>query len=508
MTVRVFLLAMLLMVCSLSLISYKVYHLGIPFVPGTESDVWTLEVELDLQDARHGSEVQLILPVATPGFEILNEAFLSSGFSLAMLNDRQNRRLIWNNNTAETEAELVYKTTVRRDNLSENFPAKDSDTLEEITISSKRIAVVRDYLRQNPRVSADNRIFAKRILELLNQPQDDELAQEIFSWRKTPSGKLFLASQILSIANVPSRVVHGLRLDKPRRKTTLRNWLEVFDGQSWVRFNYDGRRLRWLKSAFAWWHGRADLVSVKRATLEQLHFSVNVDEFYLMSKERARLASHFGKHWALPLLHLSTDMQALFRIMLLVPLGALIICVIRNIIGIQTFGTFMPVLVALAFRDTQLFLGVLLFTIAVSVGLIARYFLSWFRLLMVPRLASMLSVVVLLLLCAAILMSHFDIEQGLSIALFPLVIMTMTIERMSILWEELGPLSAIKRGLGTLLSAVIVYVCIFPASVQYSFFIFPELILLILSLTILIGRYTGYRFSELMRFRELGSSSL
>jgi hypothetical protein len=33
-------------------------------------------------------------------------------------------------------------------------------------------------------------------------------------------------------------------------------------------------------------------------------------------------------------------------------------------------------------------------------------------------------------------------------------------------------------------------------------FVFPELLLAILALTLLLGRYTGYRLTELWRFRE------
>jgi hypothetical protein len=38
---------------------------------------------------------------------------------------------------------------------------------------------------------------------------------------------------------------------------------------------------------------------------------------------------------------------------------------------------------------------------------------------------------------------------------------------------------------------------------QHLFFVFPELILLVLALTILLGRYTGYRLVELKRFKVL-----
>jgi hypothetical protein len=39
--------------------------------------------------------------------------------------------------------------------------------------------------------------------------------------------------------------------------------------------------------------------------------------------------------------------------------------------------------------------------------------------------------------------------------------------------------------------------------VKHLVFVFPEVLLLVLATTLLIGRYTGYRLMELFRFREL-----
>ena len=44
--------------------------------------------------------------------------------------------------------------------------------------------------------------------------------------------------------------------------------------------------------------------------------------------------------------------------------------------------------------------------------------------------------------------------------------------------------------------------------IQHVFFAFPELILVLMALTLLIGRYTGYRLSELLRFRVLAERKL
>ena len=83
--------------------------------------------------------------------------------------------------------------------------------------------------------------------------------------------------------------------------------------------------------------------------------------------EKARSAVVEFSLFALPV-----QAQNVYRILLTIPLGALVVVVLRNIIGLRTFGTFMPILVALAFRETELLWGIILFTIVVCVGLMIR----------------------------------------------------------------------------------------------------------------------------------------
>ena len=58
--------------------------------------------------------------------------------------------------------------------------------------------------------------------------------------------------------------------------------------------------------------------------------------------------------------------QAIYQVLVLIPLGGLLVVVLRNVIGFPTFGTFMPILIALAFRETQLLWGIVLFTFIVG----------------------------------------------------------------------------------------------------------------------------------------------
>jgi hypothetical protein len=175
--------------------------------------------------------------------------------------------------------------------------------------------------------------------------------------------------------------------------------------------------------------------------------------------------------------------------------------VLRNFVGIKTFGTFMPILIALAFRETELLWGILMFTGLVAMALMLRLYLEKLRLLLVPRLSAVLIIVILLMAGISVVSHKLGLERGLSIALFPMVILTMTIERMSLVWEEKGPGEALLEGLGTLLVAVAGYVVMSSELLAYLVFVFPELLLVLLAVILLAGRYQGYRLVELWRFR-------
>jgi hypothetical protein len=203
------------------------------------------------------------------------------------------------------------------------------------------------------------------------------------------------------------------------------------------------------------------------------------------------------------LLQLPVTAQDTYKILLTVPIGAFIILLLRNFIGLKTFGTFMPVLIALAFRETHVAWGLSLFVIIVALGLLVRFYFAQLRLLLVPRLSAILTVVIFLMICISVISQNLGLDKGLSVALFPMVILTMTIERMCIVWDERGPSEALKSGLGSLLAALIAYSAMTNNEIQYLMFAFPELLFVVLSVILWFGQYRGYRLLELMRFKSL-----
>jgi len=98
-------------------------------------------------------------------------------------------------------------------------------------------------------------------------------------------------------------------------------------------------------------------------------------------------------------------------------------------------------------------------------------------------------------------------ETGLSVSLFPMVIISMVIERMSIVWEERGAATSIREGVGSLAIAALAYLIMSADLLSYWVTVFPEINLVVLGLIIALGRYTGFRLTELSRFRQLAKPS-
>ena len=122
---------------------------------------------------------------------------------------------------------------------------------------------------------------------------------------------------------------------------------------------------------------------------------------------------------------------------------------------------------------------------------------------MVPRLAAVVIVIVLTMLSISIVSNLLNLPRGLSVSLFPMVILTMTVERMSVVWDERGGGEALKQGVGSLMVAALCHLIMVNPYGEHLFFIFPEVLLIVLAGVLLLGRYSGYRLLDLPRFKAI-----
>ena len=200
---------------------------------------------------------------------------------------------------------------------------------------------------------------------------------------------------------------------------------------------------------------------------------------------------------------LPIGMQETLAVLLLLPAGAFITALFRNVVGLRTYGTFTPCLLALSFVYADWRAGVAVFALVMVVGLACRSLLNRLKLLMVPRLSAVLTLVVLCLAAAVAVLDYLGLTPSARAVVLPLVILTMVIERFYISSEEDGHRDALKTLAGTLVVAFCCFLLLRGETLARLALSFPEGQLFIMSALILVGRYSGYRLTELWRFREV-----
>jgi len=505
---HLYVLASVLSVLGLALFLYKAFALDFPLAPKTKAQVWNVEARVSFLAQDQPAKVSLFIPTGTRRFAVVDEHFISSGYGLVAGIENGNRQAIWSIRKARGRQSLYYQSVVRR--VRSTVPAPDNQAPEMPSgprFQGPKLAAANALIEEIRAKSADTPSFVAGLLKKLYRDKSDDNVQLLLG--ATPSGSRNVAAavRILQQAGIPARMIQGIRLEEEKqsftRKSDFLAWLEVFDAKQWRSYDPATGMTPVPDDWMRWWTGSQGLVRLEGGIKPASRVSVSpkVEEGISAAVSRGRISKPLLLKFSMFSLPVNT--QAVFRVMFLLPVGAFMLVIFRNVVGIKTFGTFMPVLIALAFRETGLPWGIFLFTLVVSIGLSVRFYLERLKLLVVPRLSAILIVVVLAMAGLSIISHNLGMTRGLSVALFPMVIITMIIERMSILWEERGSTEALISGLGSLLTAALAFLVMNIKLVEHLVFVFPELLLVLLALTLLMGRYSGYRLMDLYRFRVL-----
>ncbi|MCK9489392.1 MAG: inactive transglutaminase family protein [Xanthomonadales bacterium] len=504
---QLYLVAALMIVIGLAAFYYKWHVLSFPLTPVEQTEVWDIQARVEYQPRSGPNQVTLQLPMNSPGFSILDERFMARGYGMTIERDRagSGREVQWRIRRARGDQALYYRATVYRDGAVE-APGDRPGQSQPPELEEAETAAANALLEQVREQSVDSASFASRLLREFSEPSPSPEVALLLRERASANDRAQFAVELLAIRNIAARWVHALELGVDGAGE-LRPYLQIYDTDAriWRMLDAQGR-IGWPDNLLVWSRGDRPVLDVDGARGGR--FDIRVQSSLVDSLEAAvkRLEFRDENLVAYSLLSLPLQTQDVYKILLMVPIGAFIMLLLRNLIGVKTFGTFMPVLIALSFKWTSLLAGVILFVLVVGMGLLVRFYMERLKLLLVPRLTSILIVVVLIMAFVSVLSNRLGLEVGLSIALFPMIIMTMTIERVSVAWDERGPGYAMKMAAGSLLIACLAYLVMSWPPLEHLVFVFPEVLLVLLGLTLLLGRYSGYRLTELFRFRALARS--
>ncbi|MGQ7248353.1 inactive transglutaminase family protein [Halomonas sp. V046] len=495
-----YLIVALLLVVGIVMSVHRHVQFEVPWTPGEQRQVWEIEAQVTFDGEGESAKVDMALPSSQPGFRVLTEHTASPGYGLAFLQENGARRAEWSTREAIGDQRLYYSAQVlvapsaRKAGSLPPAPEVQDVAWERPYDTAADQVIARAWSR-----SSDAFTFARELLLDFTDERQGENARLLL----TQFDRVPLLVRLLNQAGVAAQEVSGLVLDSGRRRQSLASWVEVYDGDKRELFNpVNGAQGR-PDNLLLWENAGQAVLEVEGGSNSRISFSMLSRNQPAAAAVRSQLAKDEDTLLNFSIHSLPLEEQALFQTILLIPIGALVVVLLRVLVGIKTSGTFMPVLIALAFIQTTLLTGLVGFLLVVAVGLVIRSYLSHLNLLLVARVSAVIITVIAIISIFTVMSYRFGLNAGLTITFFPMIILSWTIERMSILWEEEGPKQVLVQGGGSLLTAVLAYLAMNNPWIRHITFNFLGVQLILMAFILLLGNYTGYRLLELRRFKPV-----
>ncbi len=478
-----------------------------------------LRIDTDLygQDAM----VRSYLPLSSDVQTVTSERIESRNFAYTFTREGENRRVEWEATSVEGHESILYEAVVdvrEVDYLIDEtatmpgyFPASISKYLEPAEkIQSDHpdiVALAEELTTSLPEMSFAEKLRALYdyvFLEVQSNDYENSLdAVTTLRWKQAYCGgqsRLLIA--LLRASGVPARIVGGLILDRGSKRTT-HVWVEAWVNGVWVPMDpLNGYYAKHPGNFLVLYRGDESLFSRTKRINFQYLFSIRPvrvapDEHLRTPKE---VLDAYGIWESFRKADVSLN---LLRTILLMPVGILVVIFFRSVVGLTTFGTFHPALIAVAFRESGIYWGLALYVLILGGGIFFRALLDRIKLLHTPRLAIVLLLVVGIMLGVTLAAVAGGLSAPANISMFPIAILAITIEGSFNRWNEFGSKKAFSIFLQTLFVIGGVYATLDSLVIQNLIFTFPELLLMVCAAYICLGRYLGLRWAEYFRFRNI-----
>jgi len=479
----------------------------------TQGDsVWRLVYNVSFRAPEPGMRLRVAIPDGGPHSRIFREDLRYTGLKTEKMRSAAETRELSVVTQRDGEFHLearfdihVSPRTRFRDRVDARLTAEQrAGYLKGVRTIPVRNAIVRRRLRELQNGVTNKTALVDRIFEFCHrriagdEDGPDDAVTVLEQQRGTSLGRARAMASLCRAGKAPARLVTGF-LVQETAAAQPHVWVEVLADGQWEPFDPDNGYARDLPADFlpARYNGTE---AVRGHGLQELSSQFSITAIPPPGYALARRGQHLTD--LVDLASLPVEMHEVVILLLLMPLGALVTAVLRTLVGIRTFGTFTPVLMALSFVYADWQTGLAVFAVVLVLGFATRALLDRLKLLLVPRLSVILTLVIVCLVFAVSLLDYLDLTPGADAVLFPMVILTMIIERFYVSTEEDGLGSSLQVMAGTLLVGMCCYFVLQGEAVGRLLLHYPELHLFTLAVLVMMGRYTGYRLTELWRFRD------
>ncbi len=487
------------------------------------ASAWELTIAVDVEGRGDALMVETALPLSDAGQKVLEETVRSRGLAFRIVEGSHGeRRGRWTGTRVDGSRTLTFtaivQTSPRRFELRGPIPkpARYPDAVQRFLLPEPEIQSADPEIVELARrlVPPDRRGDVAAILHAAFDYAHQEIASAPFRGttdamtclrlgEASCGGKTRLLVALLRAADVPARLVGGLILKNGSWRST-HLWAEAWVTGRWFPLCPLNGHFGTIPETYVALY-RGDQPQFLHTASIRFDHEFRAHLVFSPDGQGPLFASSGLGLWRLFKRH---DLPIeLLELVLLLPIGALVVAAGRNLVGVETFGTFSPALLALAFLQTGLLWGTALFALMIATGTLARLALARFHLLRAPRLAVLLTFVVAMLLVVTVVGLKAGIAPATRAAVFPLAILTLMIERFSAAIEEEGTMRALGVAGGTLAVAAVAFGAMSWSPIRITVLAFPELQLFVVALFFVAGRWHGLRLVELVRFRHIADTA-
>ncbi|MEX0613608.1 MAG: 7TM domain-containing protein, partial [Pirellulales bacterium] len=438
------------------------------------------------------AEVRLAMPFNTSHCRVLN--LDQQPWNIASTNLRAEQRIIpstrtkrlwlttWQSGTYDASAKFILRLSPRPDRGAQQpLETLTQDARLLFTRSEETLPTQAPSVQSTIRLVPDEaETDAERLqwifeycsgIDSTAEGASDDVDRALTTKQGTTVARARTMVTLCRALRIPARLVAGFEI-RMGANIQPHVWAEVFQNQAWVPFDPTNGWSMTLPMDYVPVRRGGDQIVEVTSNVSGLTASYSIKRLpidpELLKAEIQHPVQIFN------LMRLPVPMHTVMKILLLLPFAALITALMRNVIGMQTFGTFGPALLAMSFIYAEWKTGLLILIIVITIGLLGRSFLERLRLLLVPRLSIILTMVILCVVFGVSTLHYLFPTITADAVLLPMVILTMLIERFHVTVEEDGLVYASQLTIGTVVVAVLCFLVLGWDEVGDWVLTFPE----------------------------------
>lgn len=188
-------------------------------------------------------------------------------------------------------------------------------------------------------------------------------------------------------------------------------------------------------------------------------------------------------------------------LILLLPALATMVVFVRNILGFPTLEMLVPIALAITLIATGPIAGVILLATILFASTISRYILKRIRIMQLPKMAISMLIVSIFVFAALVVSASFGLISVTQLSFFPVLLLILLSDKIVGLQLARGTKPAVVITFFTLVLGSIGYAILSVEIIRGYVLLYPETILILIPLNILLGRYFGLRLTEYHRFQ-------